>query len=35
VGEVIALDRGMTLVPADGSETPLGQAFDHFAGPSA
>jgi len=34
VGEVIALARGLTLVRADGTETPLGAAFEHF-GPAS
>ena len=30
VGEVVARERGLTLVRADGAETPLQGAFDHF-----
>ncbi len=31
VGEVVAAERGITLIAADGGETPLGAAWDHFA----
>jgi len=34
VGEVVEPERGIVLVRADGSETPLEGAFDHFAKPS-
>jgi thiamine-monophosphate kinase len=32
VGEVVDRERGLTLVRADGSETPLSPGFDHFRG---